>query len=410
MNDGIPTPTLDVDVAILGGGLSGGLAALAIAKHAPHLCVALVEQGDHLAGNHTWCCHAGDLGAAEGESNRTWFRPLVKHRWSQYQVKFPHFDRRIDGEHLCIPSTVLEMEVAKTMARPGARLLLGESVKTASSSEVVLESGKRLRARLVLDARGSRARKGGAGFQKFLGWEVETAEPAPGLGPIPTLMDATVEQVDGYRFIYVLPMSATRFLVEDTYFSRAPEFSQEIVADRLRSYLAGRGVGRYEVVREERGALPMPWGTVLGGLDSDADSDSDPVAIGYRAGLFHPATGYSLGLAVQTADRIARAAADSPADSLHRVAVWTVAYLRDELASDLHFGRKLNFLAFRTLPGGWLRNLVFAAIYRLPPDLLERFYAARTTARDRLVLLAAVARLPWPGLAKTSTQPNGEIA
>ena len=39
-----PAP-LDLDVVILGGGLSGGLCALAMAEHAPHLRVALVEQG-----------------------------------------------------------------------------------------------------------------------------------------------------------------------------------------------------------------------------------------------------------------------------------------------------------------------------------------------------------------------------
>jgi lycopene beta-cyclase len=405
MNRPYPFGTdVGVEVAILGGGLSGGLLALALAEYAPHLRVLLVEQDKRLAGNHTWCCHGSDLESAWGTSLGAWFRSLVKHRWSQVQVQFPSFHRRIDGEYLCIPSDALESKVAQAMARPGAQILLGERVQSASSSEVVLESGRRLQACLVLDARGGWARKGGAGFQKFLGWEIETDEPALGLGRVPTLMDATVDQVDGYRFVYVLPLSSTRFLVEDTYFSRGPVLAREILADRLRSYLGARGVDRYEIVREESGVLPMPW--KVG--DDQEGGYSAPVAVGYRAGLFHPATGYSLGLAAQTAERIARAAADSPPESLHKVASSIVVDLRAELDANLRFARALNFLAFRAVPGAWLRRLVFAAVYRLPPDLLARFYAARTTPRDRLALLGAVARLPWPRLALTSTHLNGE--
>ena len=400
-----PAP-LDVDVAILGGGLSGGLCALAMAEHAPQLRVALVEQGARLAGNHTWCCHGSDLAMLAGDAVGAWFRPLVQHRWTQYQVAFPDFARTIAGDYLCIPAESLQREVTRALARPGAHLLLGERVQSATSRDVLLESGNHLQAKLVIDARGSRSATGACGYQKFLGWEIETDEAAPALGRVPTLMDARVRQLDGYRFVYVLPMSATRFLVEDTYFSREAVLDRETVSDRLRRYLAGRGVQRYELVREEGGVLPMPWSE---GPNRD-DEDSSPVAIGYRAGLFHPATGYSLAIAVQTADRIARSIGAPQSESLDALATRTVADLQAELATNLRFARALNFLAFRTIPGSWLRALVFSAVYRLPPDLLQRFYAAKTTTRDRLALLGAVARVrvPRPRLDLTSTYFNGE--
>jgi lycopene beta-cyclase len=395
---------VDADVAILGGGLSGGLCALALAEHAPHLRVALIEQGHRLAGNHTWCCHANDLESASEPSLGIWFSPLVAHRWSRYQVTFPDFDRTICGEYLCIPSDALERALTRVMARPGNKLLLGERVRRASSDEVLLESGLRLRARLVLDARGSQARTGGTGFQKFLGWEIETEAPAPSLGRFPTLMDATVQQLDGFRFVYVLPMSPARFLVEDTYFARDAELRREQIAARLRAYLEGRGVERYEVVREESGVLPMPW---VAGPDL-RDTTSAAVAIGYRAGLFHPATGYSLGLAAQSADRIARAAGTT--GSLRTATSAAVAKLHAEIDDDVRFAHVLNLLAFRAIPGSWLRSLVFSAVYRLPPDLLQRFYAVRTSVRDRLALLGAVARVPWLRPSWSSTHLNGEMS
>jgi lycopene beta-cyclase len=405
MTDWLGQPaSLDVDVAILGGGLSGGLCALAMAEHAPHLRVAVVEQGECLAGNHTWCCHGSDVSMLAGDAVGAWFRTVVQHRWTQYHVAFPDFTRTITGDYLCIPAESLQREVTRAMARPGAHLMLGERVQSATFRDVRLESGSHLQAKLVIDARGSRTATGDCGYQKFLGWEIETAEVAPALGRAPTLMDARVQQLDGYRFVYVLPMSPTRFLVEDTYFSRAAVLEREVVSERLRKYLASRGVQRYEIIREESGVLPMPWSA---GGDGD-DTDSAPVAIGYRAGLFHPATGYSLGLAVQTADRVARSIGAPQPKSLHAVAKRTVAQLQAELATNLRFARALNFLAFRTIPSRWLRSLVFSAVYQLPPELLQRFCAAKTTTRDRLALLGAVAGLFRPRLDLTSTHLTGE--
>jgi lycopene beta-cyclase len=395
---------LDVDVAILGGGLSGGLCALAMAEHAPHLRVALIEQGTRLAGNHTWCCHGSDLTSPAGKPVGRWFGSLAQHQWTQYQVAFPRYSRTVDGDYLCIPAEALEREAAKAMARPGTHLLLGERVQRASFREVLLESGKHVQAKLVLDARGTRTAPRGCGYQKFLGWEIEIDGPAFALGRVPTLMDARVRQLDGYRFLYVLPLSATRFLVEDTYFSRNSALHREAVSDRLHSYLASRGLHAYQILREERGVLPMPWSAENDGTPLA----SEPVAIGYRAGLFHPATGYSLGLAAQTADRMARAMAAPSSESLHALAAHTVADFHAELAANLRFARALNFLAFRAIPGGWLRGLVFAAVYRLPPDLLRRFYAAQTDPRDRRALLGAVARIPRTRLALTATSLNGD--
>jgi lycopene beta-cyclase len=42
------------DVAIVGGGLAGGLIALALAKMRPELHVVLIEQGQSFGGNHIW--------------------------------------------------------------------------------------------------------------------------------------------------------------------------------------------------------------------------------------------------------------------------------------------------------------------------------------------------------------------
>ena len=54
------------DMAIVGGGLAGGLIALALRRARPELALRLVEAGPSLGGNHRWSWFASDL-TPEGE-------------------------------------------------------------------------------------------------------------------------------------------------------------------------------------------------------------------------------------------------------------------------------------------------------------------------------------------------------
>ncbi len=367
------------DVVIVGGGLAGQLCVHALAARAPSLRVAVVDKARSMGGNHTWCCHASDLAARS--SAETWFESLVDSRWPGYHVSFPGFERTVGGDYLCLRSSSLASASERVMKGRGWVFLGGESVEGLSDSHVKLSSGTTLNAHLVLDARGGSLEQyaGRAGYQKFVGWEIEVEERGE-LAMLPLLMDATVEQVDGYRFVYVLPFSPTRFLVEDTYFSRDKRLDVETVRERLGRYLQERGIRRYTLVREEAGVLPMPWSKTGPG---------DALAIGYRGGFFHPATGYSLPRAVIVADALADVAARVPVAGLAKAAKKALAGLRSSFAANDRFGRLLNRLAFRVVPPTRLRDGVFAYVYELPAAELARFYAGRSSLRDRISLAMA---------------------
>jgi lycopene beta-cyclase len=378
----------DFDVVIVGGGLSGQLVLHALAAQAPKVTVALIDGRDSLQGNQTWCCHGADL--VDGEpgprhhATLAWFLPLVERRWRQHQVRFPRYDRMIDGDYLCLRSSALARATARIMRRPETVLFSGTHVSRVGDDQVTLSSGRVLRGKVVVDARGagSDAFAGRTGYQKFLGFEIEASEVPAGFATQPILMDATVAQRDGFRFFYVLPFSRSRFLVEETFFSSTPDFSKDESRARVRAYLAERGVRDFTVAREESAILPMPW--AKGDL-------ADPLAIGYRGGFFHPATGYSLGQAVQVAQRIALSIAQSgPARA---PVAETLRDLRKAHRRDHRFARILNFLAFRLIPGAQRRDLVMSAVYRMSESLLARFYAGRQTGWDRLAMLLATARL-----------------
>lgn len=135
-------------------------------------------------------------------------------------------------------------------------------------------------------------------LQHFHGWFVEHS--APVFTPDTcTLMDFLPPSVEAVGFIYLLPFSAHRALVEATYFSPStfPKAHYECV---LRDYLAKRFPGRYRRYREEAGVLPMD-----ARLGDPAEGKVIP--IGTRAGALKPSTGYGFIFMQRHADALAAA-------------------------------------------------------------------------------------------------------
>ena len=91
---------------------------------------------------------------------------------------------------------------------------LNTRVKELEADYVILEDGQKLQANCVLDARGFEPNENVfLGYQKFVGRTIRTKEPHGLKRPI--IMDATVAQLGGYRFVYCLPFTEHEVLVED---------------------------------------------------------------------------------------------------------------------------------------------------------------------------------------------------
>jgi lycopene beta-cyclase len=366
-----------VDLAILGGGLAGGLVSLALTRRRPELRLAVVEQAG-LGGNHVWSHFAGDL-----EPSEEWLvEPLISYRWPAYDVAFPAHRRTLETEYRSITSerfaSVLREQVPPEVFVDGR-------VVAVEPGRVRLADGRQLPAAAVLDARGpGDANTLDVGWQKFIGQTLHTAEPH-GVGR-PMVMDARVEQMDGYRFVYLLPFGTHEIFVEDTYYSDTPDLDEAVLQDRIAAYAQAR---RWRVLRRSRlehGVLPV----VLGG-DFEAywrSTGTELAKAGMRAGLFHPTTGYSLPDAVRLACLLA-ATPDLSQNSLvaltHRHAAQTWARRG--------FYRALATMLFRAAEPE-RRYEVLERFYRLSPTLVQRFYAAKSTWTDQLRILAG--RPPVP--------------
>jgi len=366
------------DLILVGGGLANGLLAYRLLTTRPDMRLLLLEQGNALGGNHTWSFHETDLDADQ----HRWVAPLVEHSWSGYEVRFPERQRILHGRYACFTSRRFHETVSTTLGE-SARLKC--SVASVSTESVVLESGETLRTRAVVDGRGPLPSPHLAVcYQKFLGRELELAEPH-GLDR-PILMDATVSQEDGYRFIYTLPLGERQLLIEDTRYADVAWVDADELRNQIDLY-AKRMHWRIESSgREEVGVLPI----LLGGNIQAFWSEPNPgvARTGLRAALFHPTTGYSLPEAVRLADDLSRAL-PLDADELHK-------YIRQRSLQVWRRGsffRGLNRMLF--LAGEpEQRFRVLQRFYGLPAPLINRFYAGRLNLADRARLVCGKPPVP----------------
>lgn len=361
-------PTAKLDFVIVGGGLQGCLLALALRQHQPEATVLVLEKSRTLCGNHTWSFHQTDLTPECGE----WFLPLVDHHWPSYDVQFGAWRREVPIGYGTLFSHSLAQHVERARTASQGKLIVRQAdVIEVEPHRVKLADGESITGRSALDCRGldrNQVEIGSVGFQKFAGFEVEIDRQWP--HAVPTLMDDRIDQQDGFRFWYTLPFAANRILVEDTRFSNHPDFSPDESLVHVREYLARHGIQRFEVIRRESGCLPMPY----------RSRQSSMNALGYRGGLFHAATGYSIPLAANLAEEVA---SKSPEESFS-----VIEQFRRRHRFPAAFSRWLNRMLFRLVKPDH-RHKIFERFYqRLPVATIERFYGHRFGALDacRLVV------------------------
>jgi len=367
------------DLAIVGGGLAGGLIALAVARMRPELKIVLIEQEDHFGGNHIWSYFATDI----LPEHRWLTAPLVTYGWSGYEVHFPGHSRSLDNIYYSIESERLDWVLRNNL--PASALMTGREVKSVSPRLVVLDGAQRINAGGVIDARG-----GGdtnhldCGWQKFTGQLMQLSEPHNLTKPI--VMDATVDQHDGYRFVYVLPFGMDKVFVEDTYYSDTPTHDAQRYRQRIAEYVDTKGWKVERVVREENGVLPVVMG---GDLENYWASGSGRTAkAGARGAFFQAVTSYSLPDAVRNAIFIAEQT-DLDGDKLNMV----MRQRAQEHWQGGKFYRMLNRMLFRGADTSD-RYKILERFYRLKPGLIERFYAGKTTGGDKARILSGKPPIP----------------
>jgi lycopene beta-cyclase len=365
-------------LVLVGAGLASAIIAQRLSRQPSPDRILILEGSDRPFGEHTWSFHDADVEA----SDLTWLQPLVAHHWNGQSVRFRSHRRHLTSGYSSLTSASVTAAIERLN---NVELRKNAPVAGLFPTHVSLADGTSQPASCVIDCRGYRpSRAMILGYQKFLGLEVELRQPHALVDPV--IMDASVDQRDGYRFLYVLPLSPTRLLIEDTRYSDDGDLDETALADDVRDYAIAQHWLIDRTIRRERGVLPITLAHDFERFWSELPADI-PQA-GLRAGLFHPTTGYSLPEAVRLADLIA---ARWPSDSASlagsiRQYAWT-HHRRHR------FYRLLNRMLFRAARPD-RRHLVLERFYKLPQPLIERFYAGRTSRRDIVRILVGKPPVP----------------
>ncbi|WP_375450036.1 lycopene beta-cyclase CrtY [uncultured Devosia sp.] len=368
----------DCTLVLVGAGLASALIAQRLSHQGTGPRIVMLEGTDNPFGEHTWSFHDHDVELADFN----WLGLLIAHRWQGQSVRFQRLRRDLQSGYASLTSASVAAAIDRL---PNVEIRTGTRVRSVFADRVVLPDGSEFAADCVIDCRGYEANDAMAlGYQKFVGLEVELDAPH-GLSN-PVIMDASVDQRDGYRFVYLLPFSRTRVLIEDTRYSEGEALDLQALAADIAQYAEAQGWSIRKIVRQENGVLPIALAH-----DFDrfwADKPVDIPQAGMRAGLFHPTTGYSLPEAVRLANLIGMHWPIGSAALAPRIRQHARNRHREQ-----SFYRLLNRMLFRAARPD-RRHLVLQRFYKLPREVIERFYAGRTTASDIVRILVGKPPVP----------------
>ncbi|QHJ08203.1 lycopene cyclase family protein [Hymenobacter busanensis] len=373
--------TVDYDYLLAGGGAAGLSLAYHISQEPRlrHKRVLLLEP------------------AAKDQNDRTWsfwtdeptlFDAIVAAEWRQLAFRSPQLDvvRPLQRHRYCTVRGIdfyrfVRAELAKRPEQFTWVPTTVDSLENGAMGVVACTPQGEFTARYAFDSRPPQLLhdpKYRYLWQHFVGWEVETDYDA--FDPdTPVFMDFRVPQGHECRFVYVLPFSKRRALVEYTLFSGA-QLPRHEYEDALRLYLQAFLAGRtYRIIETEAGAIPMtdqPF----------ADrSGTNIVHLGTRGGRVKASTGYAFRRMQQHAARLTAALAAT-----------------GRLPADLT-GDQWQFRLFDTLlldimqrQGETTRDIFAELFAHNPVERILDFLDERTSWADNLRIMNSVK--PWPFL------------
>ncbi len=219
--------------------------------------ILMVDKEKKNVNDRTWCFWEQQPGL---------FEPIVHHSWKQV-----HFYSNYYSGLLHLQPYTYKMirgidfynyVLDKAASRPNIGFATGnvEALANDVSTARVIVDGESFQADYVFNSimfhQPSVPKEKYYLLQHFKGWLIETTEPVFEDGKA-TLMDFRVSQKHGTTFVYVLPLSPNRALVEYTLFTgdTLPRQEYDIaLGDYIRQFLS---LAEYKIIEEEFGIIPM---------------------------------------------------------------------------------------------------------------------------------------------------------
>jgi len=365
------------DLIILGGGCAGlSLAARLAASSSPGFRTLVVESRTHYANDRTWCFWGGNLSSGGHAVARQWQTMRLTSGAQTVFVDCGQTPYQMLAAEAFYGAAISAISQAQnTSFRAGTEVLAAP--QKIDGHWCVPTSAGVFSGRMVVDTRPQQTPEpdGALLWQSFYGQEIECDRPVFDASCLDLMNFLPAESI-GIPFIYVLPISPTRALVEVTVFGVNPLFPKDL-AFKLETAVAQRvGDASFRALRSEHGILPM-------GLRAmPKNPDRSYVQVGLMAGGARASTGYAF-------QRIQRWA-DACTKSL------LAGFLPLRHQSDTALLRAMDHLFLNVLRANPDRaGALFCALFaRADSPRLIRFLSGEGTWLDYAAVVAALP--PWP--------------
>jgi len=337
----------------------------------------IIDPSDKKSNDRTWCFW---------EKGSGYFEKLVHHEWGELDFKQSGFSDSLDMggyRYKMIRGIDFYNHCYDIMARSGRVDMVHAAVNGIENVNggVEVSAGNEIfrgnfAFNSILFEQPVLADKTYYLLQHFKGWIIETKEavfdPAQ-----PTLMDFRVAQDHGTTFVYVMPFSANKALVEFTLFSPSL-LEQEAYDEGLRDYVKDYlNITDYTLLEEEFGVIPMTdhvFPAVNGNI----------VHLGTAGGQTKPSTGYTF-----------RFIQKHVAALVEQLAVSGNPFLKKSVLQKrfMWYDRVLLHMLFhKKMPGSKIFTLLFS---RNPIQRIFRFLDNETKLPEELILMNTLPQWPF---------------
>ncbi len=345
---------------IIGGGLSGLSLALRLRQKGHK--ITLLEKRETYLNDRTWCFW---------NTHSHPFEKLIEFRWNKWQIAHGGKKKSYTSktyQYQMIPSLKLYQAILDTLHNdPHVSVVMGveaHEIQTYPDYLTVQTSKGVFKGELGFDSRPTYLPN--TFSQHFFGWHIRT--PTPSFDPSEIiLMDFDVDQSKGIHFMYLLPFSPYEALIEPTFLSAKVLEKSDYEASFKEFLLKRYGVKTYEIVREEKGVLPLT-------ADYQASLSPRLTYIGAQAGWTRSSTGYAF-LAIQEAlDHLIEGASSSK-----RMERWL----------DRIF---LSYLKKHPIEAPYVFTQLFE---KNEPDALIRFLSGKSSLSETVKVISSCPKWPF---------------
>lgn len=341
---------------MVGDGPAGSALAAACADLG--LSTALVDRAPTRPWRHTYGAWAHELPSLPADA--------IAARATTVKA-FALTEHRLDGEYVVLHNESLR----RHLSRPDIEAITGRA-ESITPTRVVLADGRTIEAKLVVDASGPP--RGRYVEQTAVGVTL----PANILPAGEAIFMDWRQAGDPPTFCYALPLDDERVLVEETSLAHRPGLPFALLRERLHRRLAVHG---WPLDRPEHERVRFPLNPPL--------PKGRLATFGARAGLVHPATGYSVATALTLAPKVARAIAETPGRV--RGTIWSPA------ARMTHGLRRRGLSALLHLPPTGVPAF-FELFFRLPAENQRIYLTERENFTGTAAAMLALFRSAPPRL------------